>query len=68
MPGDQIKIGVMAPGSRIDQDIAGRVADIAAGLDPGRSVDIHFHPQCFLDSGHFAGSGNIPLPPMPQKK
>jgi len=53
VPGDNIKIGVMAPGSRIDQAIAGRVGDIAASLDP--SIDLHFHPQCFLASGHFAG-------------
>ena len=55
MPGDKIKIGVMAPGSRIDRTVAERVEDIAAGLDPDRSIDIHFHPQCFLASGHFAG-------------
>jgi len=45
----------MAPGSRIDRTIAERVGDIAAGLDADRSIDIHFHPQCFLASGHFAG-------------
>ena len=55
MPGDRIKIGVMAPGSRIDETVAERVGDIAAGFDPDRSIDIHFHPQCFLASGHFAG-------------
>ena len=55
MPGDKIKIGVMAPGSRIDRTVAERVEDIAAGLDPDRSIDIYFHPQCFLASGHFAG-------------
>ena len=45
----------MAPGSRIDRSIAERVGEIAAGLDTGRSVELHFHPQCFLASGHFAG-------------
>ena len=55
MPGDKIKIGVMAPGSPIDRTVAARVEEIAAGLDAERSVDIHFHPQCFLASGHFAG-------------
>lgn len=55
VPGDSFKIGVMAPASRIDRDIAKRVGDIAAGLDGGRSVDLHFHPQCFLSCGHFAG-------------
>lgn len=46
----------MAPGTRIDEAIAGRVGKIAAGLAPGRSVDLHFHSQCFLADGHFAGS------------
>jgi muramoyltetrapeptide carboxypeptidase len=55
VPGDKIKIGVMAPGSRIDRTVAERVEDIAASLDPDQSIDIHFHPQCFLASGHFAG-------------
>ncbi len=55
VPGDKIKIGVMAPGSRIDRTVAERVEDIAAGLDPDRTIDVHFHSQCFLASGHFAG-------------
>jgi muramoyltetrapeptide carboxypeptidase len=55
VPEEKIKIGVMAPGSRIDRNVAERVEDIAAGLDCSRSIDIHFHPQCFLASGHFAG-------------
>ena len=55
MPEDSIKVGVMAPASRIDKDIAERVAAIAAGLDAGRSIELHFHPQCYLSCGHFAG-------------
>jgi muramoyltetrapeptide carboxypeptidase len=55
VPGDKIKIGVMAPGSRIDKAVAERVEEIAAGLDTDRPIDIRFHPQCFLASGHFAG-------------
>jgi muramoyltetrapeptide carboxypeptidase len=45
----------MAPGSRIDREIAERVGEIAGGLDCGRPIDLHFHPQCFLAAGHFAG-------------
>jgi muramoyltetrapeptide carboxypeptidase len=56
VPGDSIKIGVMAPGSRIDETVAERVGEIAAGFDPDRSIDLQFHPQCFLAAGHFAGS------------
>ena len=55
VPENSIKIGVMAPASRIDEDIAERVEAIAAGLDAGPSIKLHFHPQCFLSHGHFAG-------------
>jgi muramoyltetrapeptide carboxypeptidase len=51
MPKRKIKIAVVAPGSRIDQTIAERVSELA---DPKR-IELHFHPQCFLTSGHFAG-------------
>ena len=55
MPGDKIKIGVMAPASRIDETVARQVADIAAGFEGDRPIDLYFHPQCFLSAGHFAG-------------
>lgn len=45
----------MAPGSRLDRTVAERVGRIAATLDRGGSIDLQFHPQCFLASGHFAG-------------
>ena len=49
-----IRIGVAAPGSRIDAAIAERVRELAESQFGGR-VALCFHPQCFLDSGHFAG-------------
>lgn len=52
VPENRIKIGVMAPASRIDEDIVKRVDALAAGL----SVELHFHKQCFLSHGHFAGN------------
>lgn len=55
MHGEGFRIGVMAPGSRIDSAIADRVAGIAARLYPERTPEIFYHPQCFLSSGHFAG-------------
>ena len=55
MAGDKIRIGVMAPGSPIDQALAVRVEALAARLYPGGAAEIHFHPQCFRSSGHFAG-------------
>jgi muramoyltetrapeptide carboxypeptidase len=50
----RVKIGVVAPASRIEPAIAERVTALANTLYPDR-VDIIFHPQCFLSSGHFAG-------------
>ncbi len=55
MHGEMFRIGVVAPGSRIDSVIADRVADVAARLYPERTPEIFYHPQCFLSSGHFAG-------------
>ncbi len=49
-----VRIGVVAPASRIDPALAERVRQLADTLHPGR-VALHFHPQCFLSSGHFAG-------------
>lgn len=48
------KIGVVAPGSRLDPALAEKINALVAGLYPSRA-EIHFHPQCFLSSGHFAG-------------
>jgi muramoyltetrapeptide carboxypeptidase len=49
-----VRIGVVAPASRIDAELAEQVRELADELHPGR-VALHFHPQCFLSSGHFAG-------------
>lgn len=50
-----IRIGVVAPGTRIDQALAERVARFAADSFLDRAPEIVFHPQCFLSAGHFAG-------------
>jgi muramoyltetrapeptide carboxypeptidase len=49
-----VKIGVVAPASRVDQDLAEQVTRILR-RDYGTRAEITFHPQCFLSSGHFAG-------------
>lgn len=49
-----IRIGVAAPGSRIDPAIAERVTQFAESQF-GARVALRFHPQCFLSAGHFAG-------------
>ena len=45
-----------APAGTVRPDVPERVRDIAAALYPQRTPEIHFHPQCFLTAGHFAGS------------
>ncbi|MFM9934942.1 MAG: LD-carboxypeptidase [Novosphingobium sp.] len=48
-----IRIAICAPARSITREDAARVTDLAAGV-PG--LDISFHPQCFLNEGHFAGN------------
>ena len=55
MPGERIRIGVMAPGSRLDETVAERVREVAAAFQCVPPIDLWFHPQCFLAAGHFAG-------------
>jgi len=55
MPQSRTRIAVVAPASRIQPALAQEVAALAEALAPGR-VELVFHPQCFLTSGHFAGT------------
>lgn len=56
----KIKIGVVAPGSRIETSTAEVVQEIARAGYADR-VDIAFHPQCFMATGHFAGDDDARL-------
>jgi len=49
-----MRIGVVAPSTPIRPEAADRV--IAAAARNYSGVEVRFHPQCFLTSGHFAGS------------
>jgi len=53
------KIGVVAPGSRIEPEIAEKVMQLTASHYRDQAPEIWFHPQCFLSSGHFAGTDTI---------
>jgi len=53
-----MKIGVVAPASRIAPELAGEVRTLLKALYPGRA-ELHFHPQCFETSGHFAGTDDV---------
>ena len=45
-----MRIAIVAPSNRLPEDVPDRVFAVT-----GDRVDIVFHPQCFLSSGHFAG-------------
>lgn len=48
-------IALACPGGPITRDLADKVVEIAAARF-GARVELHFHPQCFLSAGHFAGT------------
>lgn len=52
------RIGVVAPGNRLDTSVPDRVKAVAAELfrdRPDGPPQVLFHEQCFLTAGHFAG-------------
>lgn len=51
----KFRIGVVAPAARLDPAFAQQTAALSRSLFADR-VEIAFHPQCFLSSGHFAGT------------
>ena len=51
---EKMRIALVAPGSKLDQSVAEAVAALAAQTY-GTGLELWFHPQCFLMSGHFAG-------------
>ena len=48
-------IALICPGGPIGPALADEVREIAAAHCGGAAA-LHFHPQCFLEAGHFAGS------------
>jgi muramoyltetrapeptide carboxypeptidase len=48
------RIGLVAPGGPMAESVARRARDVA-WKTYGNRVELNFHPQCFLSSGHFAG-------------
>lgn len=49
-----MRIGVVAPAGRLEREAAERVTALAAATRP--DVELVFDPQCYLASGHFAGT------------
>jgi muramoyltetrapeptide carboxypeptidase len=56
-----LRIGVVAPGTRIEPALAERVKAFAADSFLDRAPEIIFHPQCFASAGHFAGDDETRL-------
>lgn len=56
MAGAQVRIGVVAAGSAMTQDVATEVQALAKELYPDDQVEIVVHPNSFLRCGHFAGT------------
>ena len=52
-----VRVAVVAPACPIDRATADRVAALAA--ERFARVEIVFHPQCFLEAGHFAGPDQV---------
>ena len=50
----KIRIGIVAPARRLEKATAERLNLAAARFEP--SVELTFHPHCFLAHGHFAGT------------
>lgn len=53
MPRPAARIAICAPARPITPDDAAAVSALAGGV-PG--IELVFHPQCFLEAGHFAGT------------
>jgi len=50
----KLKIGIVGPAARLRPENAEAVTAIAAERY-GDRAELYFHPQCFLNQGHFAG-------------
>lgn len=50
-----LSVAIVAPANRLAPEAAAKVRAIAEA-DYGGRLKLFFHPQCFLQSGHFAGS------------
>ena len=53
------RIAICAPSTPITREVATGVTALAAVQFP--EIELHFHPQCFVEEGHFAGSDAVRL-------
>jgi muramoyltetrapeptide carboxypeptidase len=53
------RVAICAPSTPITRDVAEGVKALAAAEFP--QLELHFHDQCFVEEGHFAGSDSVRL-------
>lgn len=53
------KVAVCAPATPLKREYAEAVTALAAREFP--EIDLHFHEQCFVEDGHFAGADTVRL-------
>ena len=53
------KVAICAPATPLKREYAERVTALAVAEFPG--LDLHFHEQCFVEEGHFAGPDELRL-------
>ena len=53
------RIAICAPSTPITRNAAERVGALAAAEFP--QLELHFHEQCFIEDGHFAGNDGVRL-------
>lgn len=49
------RIGIIAPGRPLDEEMAVKVTTVARQQFGAAAPELLFHPQCFATDGHFAG-------------
>jgi muramoyltetrapeptide carboxypeptidase len=54
-----MRIAIVAPSTPILRETAEQVTALAAKAAP--AAELHFHPQCFMSHGHFAGEDRVRL-------
>jgi muramoyltetrapeptide carboxypeptidase len=56
MQTEPVRIGVVAPASKLSPDLAERLNALTQSLYPDKPPVLRIHPQCFETCGHFAGN------------
>ena len=55
------RIGIVAPGRRLEEEWAIKATNIARQQFGASAPELLFHPQCFATDGHFAGADHVRL-------